>query len=182
MFGQKFAVNQNRHSRWPRDLFRLAVLYSSSWIIRDVKGTGFFGTGGTGTAKLFFFCGMGRDWDFRDSGTDKKRDKSGQNGIPWFLFYLIKKYYPPEPEARKSKPKLVTRNRISKIFTFRFRLSISTFDFDYLKKIIGKKNFFCAGRDGTGTQIEKINGTGQDMSHPFYIPVNNIHSKGNPYS
>ena len=29
---------------------------------------------------------------------------------------------------------------------------------------------FCAGRDGTGTQIEKVNGTGRDMSRPFYIP------------
>jgi len=29
-----------------------------------------------------------------------------------------------------------------------------------------QNNFFCAGRDGTGTQIEKVNGTGR----PFYIP------------
>ena len=57
--------------------------------IRDVKGTGFCGSGGTGTEKLFF-CGTGRDWDFRDSGTGKngtKRDPA--------IFSLIKNYYPP---------------------------------------------------------------------------------------
>ena len=74
---------------------------------RDVKGTGFCGTGGTGTAKLFF-CGMGRDGTeiFGTAGQRKngtKWDKSGQNGIPWFLFYLIKNYYPPELETIKSK-------------------------------------------------------------------------------
>ena len=51
---------------------------------RAVKGTGFCGTGGTGTAK-FFFCGMGRDGTeiFGTAGQRKngtKWDKSGQNG------------------------------------------------------------------------------------------------------
>ena len=51
------------------------------------------GTGGTGTAKLFF-CGTGRDrdWDFRDSGTGKKRDKSGTKRDP-AIFSFIKNYY-----------------------------------------------------------------------------------------
>ena len=53
---------------------------------RDVKGTGFCGTGGTGTAKLFFL----RDGTgiFGTAG----QAKTGQNGIPQF-FSLIKNYY-----------------------------------------------------------------------------------------
>ena len=69
----------------------------------------------TGTAKLFF-CGTGRDWDFRESGTGKERDGTGQQNI--FV------------------------------------------------------------RDGTGTQIKIINGTGLDC--PFYIPGRDLWTKLDP--
>ena len=65
-----------------------------------------FEKGGTGTEKLFF-CRIGRDWDFRDSG-----QKTGQDGTkpdPAIFFLNFTQSYKAEPKSADSKSKLVTR-------------------------------------------------------------------------